>query len=109
LPARIRTALPTANKRFASWIRIEIASIRAPSSGSFTAAKQIVMGGLAVSAAIESQISRELSEGVFVRLPIDAPALSLNYGFITKRGRTLSPAAKAFMGLVRAIESEIPQ
>ena len=92
-----------------SWIRIEIASIRAPSSGSFTAAKQIVMGGLAVSAAIESQISRELSEGVFVRLPIDAPALSLNYGFITKRGRTLSPAAKAFMGLVRAIESEIPQ
>jgi DNA-binding transcriptional LysR family regulator len=66
-------------------------------------------GGLAVSAAIESQISRKLSEGLFVRLPIDAPALSLTYGFITKRGRTLSPAAKAFMGLVRAIEGEIPQ
>ena len=109
LPDRLRAVLPVADKRFAvldtSQDRLNPRAL----VGSFTAAKQIVMGGLAVSAAIESQISRELSEGLFVRLPFDAPALSLNYGFITKRGRTLSPAAKAFMGLVRAIESEIPQ
>ena len=56
-----------------------------------------------------SQIARELSDGDFVRLPIATPWLSLNYGFITKRGRTPSPAAKAFMDIVRAIEFEIPQ
>ncbi len=41
-------------------------------------------------------------------LPIDTPWLSLNYGFITKRGRTLSPAAEAYMEIVREIERGIP-
>jgi len=43
-----------------------------------------------------------------VTLPVDTPWLSLNYGFITKRGRTLSPPAKAFIEIVREIESGIP-
>jgi hypothetical protein len=43
-----------------------------------------------------------------VTLPVEAPWFRLNYGFIAKRGRTLSPAAKAFMAIVRAIEQEIP-
>ena len=77
--------------------------------GSFAAAKHVVLGGHVLSVAIHSQIARELSEGVFVRLPFEAPWLSINYGFITKRGRTSSPAAKAFMAIVRSIESEIPQ
>ncbi|HKN28208.1 MAG TPA: LysR substrate-binding domain-containing protein [Roseiarcus sp.] len=54
------------------------------------------------------QIDRELQDGLFVTLPFDAPWLSLNYGFITKRGRTLSPAARAFMEIVREIERGIP-
>jgi hypothetical protein len=62
-----------------------------------------------LSVAIPSQIARELNEGVLVRLPYEAPWLSINYGFITKPGRTPSPAAKAFMAIVRSIESEIPQ
>jgi hypothetical protein len=33
----------------------------------------------------------------------------LNYGFILKRGRTPSPAAKAFMEIVREIEDSLPQ
>ena len=41
-------------------------------------------------------------------LPVEAPWFRLNYGFIAKRGRTLSPAAKAFIAIVRAIEQEIP-
>jgi hypothetical protein len=32
----------------------------------------------------------------------------MNYGFIVKRGRTLSPATKAFMEIVRAIERSLP-
>jgi hypothetical protein len=62
-----------------------------------------------LSVAIPCQIARELNEGLLVRLPFEAPWLSLNYGFITKRGRTPSPAAQAFMAIVRSIESEIPQ
>ena len=37
-------------------------------------------------------------------LPITLPWLTLNYGFITKRGRTLSPPATVFMDLMREIE-----
>jgi hypothetical protein len=43
-----------------------------------------------------------------VASPIDTPWLSLNYSFVPKRGRTLSPAAAAFLEIVREIESEIP-
>jgi hypothetical protein len=34
--------------------------------------------------------------------------VSLNYGFISKRGRTRSRAAKAFMDKLRQIEKELP-
>ena len=77
--------------------------------GSFSAAKKVVLAGHALDAAIPSQIARELSEGVCVRLSIVTPWLGLDYGFITKRGRTPSPAAMAFMDIVRAIEFQIPQ
>jgi hypothetical protein len=43
-----------------------------------------------------------------VLLPIELPWLSLNYGFISKRGRTHSPAAKAIMDNVRQIEKGLP-
>ena len=77
--------------------------------GSFGAAKQVVLGGRALSVAIHSQIARELDEGIFVKLPYQAPWLNINYGFISRSGRALSPAAKAFVGIVRSIENEIPQ
>lgn len=41
-------------------------------------------------------------------LPLEA-WLKLNYGFILKRGRTPSPAAKAFIAIVREVEAGIPQ
>ena len=43
-----------------------------------------------------------------VLLPLELPWMSLNYGFISKRGRTHSPAARAFMDNVRRIEKELP-
>lgn len=58
---------------------------------------------------VRAQIDREIRDRRLVTLQVDAPWLSLDYGFITKRGRTLSPAAKAFMAIVREIESEISQ
>ncbi len=109
LPERFRAALPIAEKPFAIFDANRNRLHPRALVGSFTAAKQVVLGGLALSVAIHSQIAHELSQGVFVRLPVEAPWLSVNYGFITRRGRTPSPAARAFMDIVRAIEAEIPQ
>lgn len=70
----------------------------------FPMAKEIVLSGDALSAAVPLQISPEVSAGTLVLLPLDMPFIDLEYGFITKRGRTLSPAARAFMDAVMAVE-----
>jgi DNA-binding transcriptional LysR family regulator len=109
LPERYRAALPAEDRPFAVFGADRTRLHPRALVGSFSAAKQVVMGGQVLSVAIHCQIARELDEGLLVRLPYEAPWLSLNYGFITKRGRTPSPAAQAFMAIVRSIESEIPQ
>ena len=109
LPARYRAALPADDRPFAVFNADRTRLRPRALVGSFSAAKQVVLGGHVLSVAIPSQIARELNEGVLARLPYEAPWLSINYGFITKPGRTLSPAARAFMAIVRSIESEIPQ
>jgi DNA-binding transcriptional LysR family regulator len=109
LPERYRAALPPDDRPFAVF-NADRSRLRPRALvGSFSAAKQVVLGGHVLSVAIHSQVERELSEGLLVRLPYEAPWLSINYGFITKPGRTPSPGAKAFMAIVRSIESEIPQ
>jgi DNA-binding transcriptional LysR family regulator len=72
-------------------------------------AKRIVLQSAAIGAALPSQIESELKEGSCVVLPVEAPWLRLNYGFILKRGRTPSPAASAFMEIVREVEAGGPQ
>jgi DNA-binding transcriptional LysR family regulator len=72
--------------------------------GNFTAAKDIALAGQGIGAALPFQLKREIDDGDCVLLPIELPWLSLNYGFISKRGRTHSPAANAFMDNVRQIE-----
>ena len=67
-------------------------------------AKEIVLAGQGLGAGLQSQIAPELKQKRLVILPVDAPWLRLNYGFILKRGRTPSPAAVAFMETVRTIE-----
>jgi DNA-binding transcriptional LysR family regulator len=76
--------------------------------GNFAAAKHTVLAGQGIGAALPFQLSRESEDGDCVLPPIELPWLSLNYGFISKRGRTHSPAAKAFMGNVRQIEKDLP-
>jgi len=61
------------------------------------------LAGAALSAALPFQIEAETAAGALVLLPIELPVISLNYGFIARRGRALSPAAGAFMDLVRAV------
>ncbi len=71
---------------------------------SFASAKQIVLAGAALSAGFPFQIERELASGDLVLMPAQLPLLTLDYGFIVKRGRALSPAATAFMEVAREIE-----
>jgi len=107
-PNRIRAALPQVDKPFGTFDKTSDRFHLRIFVETFAAAKDVVLGGQALGAAIRGQIDRELRDGLLVILPVDAPWLRLNYGFITKRGRTLSPAAKAFMEIVREIESGIP-
>ena len=74
----------------------------------FHTARRVVLASSAIAAAIPCQIERELKEGLFTILPVETSWLRANYGFITKRGRTPSPAMIAFMEIVRQIEREIP-
>jgi DNA-binding transcriptional LysR family regulator len=109
LPGRVGAALPKTNRPFA--IYDEGLGRFHPRAlvGSFEAAKTIVLNSHALGAAIPSQIRREVDDGLCAVLDVDASWLTLNYGFVFRRGRTLSPAAVAFMENVRAIETAIPQ
>jgi DNA-binding transcriptional LysR family regulator len=66
------------------------------------------LAGQGIGAALPFQPRREIGDGDCVLLLIELPWLTLNYGFISRRGRTHSPAAKAFMDNVRQIEKELP-
>jgi DNA-binding transcriptional LysR family regulator len=70
----------------------------------FSAAKSVVLTGNALSAGPRQLIAKELDESTLIALPLTLPWLRLNYGFIWPRGRSLSPACRAFMQLVREIE-----
>jgi DNA-binding transcriptional LysR family regulator len=48
-----------------------------------------------------------MADGELVHLPVVGVSwMRANYGFIWRRGRSLPPAAVAFMDIVRAIEAE---
>lgn len=68
--------------------------------------KQIVARSDALSAAPMALIQDEIRSGVLAPIRFEAPWLRLNYGFVYLRDRMLSPAARAFMAEVRAIEEE---
>jgi len=70
--------------------------------------QDVVIASDGLAAPLPALIERELSDGLCVLLPIEPPWTRLNYGFVWKRGRTHSPAANAFMQLVRALEKETP-
>lgn len=76
---------------------------------SFASAKRIALAGSALSAGFPFQIGAELAAGDLLLLPIERPFVALEYGFIAKRGRALSPAANAFMDVAREVESGMPQ
>lgn len=75
--------------------------------GSFPLAKRIVMESDAVGAAMPIQIADAVASGQLVVLDLDLPWLTTKYGIIRLANRTPSPAAEAFMEILRAVEAEI--
>lgn len=71
---------------------------------SLAAARSIALGCDAVLPITPACVSRELESGEIVILDFHKPWMRNQYGFITKRGRTLSSAADEFMAIVRALE-----
>lgn len=73
----------------------------------FSMVLPVVLQSDAIGGAAPSQISGELSRGEVVILPIELPWLRTNYGIIRLANRTPSPAAKAFMRILREVEAGI--
>lgn len=67
-------------------------------------ARRIVLNSNCIGMAVPMQIADALKGGELVLLPYRASWMHLLYGFIWLRGRTLEPAAVAFMDEVREIE-----
>lgn len=104
LPARMFDGLPKISKPFGMLDETTKRVIPRIWVETFSAAKSVVLSGNALSAGPRQLIADELTEGSVVGLPLAVPWLTLNYGFIWRRGRSLSPACLAFMQLVREIE-----
>lgn len=107
-PARIRLSMAPKEKPFGSFgdahnrLRPRIVV------DTLAAARDVVIASDALAVTLPTLIADELARGVCALLPPALPWLRLNYGFVWKRGRTLSPAAKKLMNIVRAIETETP-
>lgn len=70
-------------------------------------ARIIVSSSDSIGMAVPMQIAKWVRSGELVTLPFRASWLHLRYGFIYLKGRTLEPAAHAFMQEVRAIEESL--
>jgi DNA-binding transcriptional LysR family regulator len=73
----------------------------------FALARRIVMQSDAVGGAVLSQIQDSVARGELVMLPLELPWLKTNYGMIRLANRTPSPAAIAFMEILRDVEAGI--
>ncbi|MFN2167921.1 MAG: LysR family transcriptional regulator [Anaerolineae bacterium] len=70
----------------------------------FALARNVLLEGTAVGLTTLPQLAADLEQGL-VHLPVEAPWLHTSYGFIRLKRRTPSPAALAFMEVVREIEA----
>ncbi len=73
---------------------------------SVPATKQIVARSNGLGAATLSMMWREIRDGELTPIALQIPGFETNYSIITSQGRTLTPAAEAFVQIVRAIDEE---
>jgi DNA-binding transcriptional LysR family regulator len=73
----------------------------------FALARRIVMQSDAVGGAVPSQIQDSVARGELVTLPLDLPWFQTAYGILRLANRTPSPAATAFIEILREVEAGI--
>jgi DNA-binding transcriptional LysR family regulator len=72
-----------------------------------SSARDIVAESDACGAACPAMFEEDLRKGRFVALPIWEEWMRVHYGFIARRGRTLSPAAMEFKREVLKVEADV--
>lgn len=73
----------------------------------FALAQRIVMESDGVGGAVQSQIQDSVARGDLVMIPMDLPWFRTRYGIIRLANRTPSPAAMAFIEILREVEAGI--
>jgi DNA-binding transcriptional LysR family regulator len=107
-PARMRVAMERTEKPFGFFCDVNDRFRPRVVVDTVSAARDVVIASDGLAVTLPALIERELEDRLCVLLPIELPWMRLNYGFVWKRGRTLSPAATTFMQLVRTIEARTP-
>jgi len=74
---------------------------------SLALARQIVRGSDALFPGTASMLYEDVEAGRLVKLDFHIPVMRTDYGILTLRDRSLSPAALAFIELFRAAEAEM--
>ncbi|MFO0990955.1 MAG: LysR family transcriptional regulator [Hyphomicrobiales bacterium] len=106
IPESLRDALPVESFPFGlmdSDLGTIVPRIQVETYG---AARRIVMASDALSVAPSHMLKADIAEQGLAALSADIPALTLSYGFIWRRGRSLSPVAQSFMRIVRSLEAQ---
>jgi DNA-binding transcriptional LysR family regulator len=73
----------------------------------FALARRVVMESDAIGGAVPGQIQDSVARGELAVLPLELSWLKTNYGIIRLANRTPSPAALAFMEILRDVEARI--
>ncbi|MBJ6723855.1 selenium metabolism-associated LysR family transcriptional regulator [Geomesophilobacter sediminis] len=71
--------------------------------GSNNAVKRAVMEGVGVSFLSAVSVERELSQGALVRVPVQGITINRQFYLVQRKGRDLSPAARAFAEVMREL------
>lgn len=71
----------------------------------FRLLREIVIHSEALGLATPSQTDADERAGLITRLPLELPWMHTNYGFVRLKDRTPSPAALAFMRILREVEA----
>ena len=75
---------------------------------SLAAIAELVAGSDAIGMFSRGMIRRELEEGSLAVIPFEGTKPSAHWGIVRRRGRTLSPAADAFIEAVREADAQVP-
>ncbi|GGH31668.1 LysR family transcriptional regulator [Alsobacter metallidurans] len=107
VPGRVGRSLPAADKPYGCFDPVNQRFEPRIVTETFQAMTEMAMASDALAAALPFMVAAEISTGRLAPL-IKAPFLTLNYGFIWRKARTLSPATRAYMDAVLKIESQLP-